>query len=68
MYLWTQEQAYPVQVLIFNTKLGIKPDQHMPSNVRDAVVVGGERHASLVALSLPISIDGPVISHQFHVF
>ena len=49
-------------------KLGIKPDQLMPSNVRDAVAVGDERHASIGALSLPISFDGPVISHQFHVF
>ena len=62
MHLWTQE------ISCARPKLGIKPDQILPSNVRDAVAVGGERHASLVALSLPISIDGPVISHQFHVF
>lgn len=49
-------------------KLGINPSQLSPSNVRDAVAVGGERHASLGAISLPISFDGPLISHTFHVF
>lgn len=40
-------------------KLGINPSQLSPSNVRDAVAVGGERHASLGAISLPISFMGP---------
>ena len=66
MHLWTQDISCASYVLI--PKLGIKPDQILSFNVRDAVAVGGERHASLVALSLPISFDGPVISHQFHVF
>lgn len=52
----------------FITKLGINPSQLSPSNVRDAVAVGGERHASLGAKSVPISFDGPLISHTFHVF
>lgn len=41
-------------------KLGIKPYQLKSSNVRDAVGVGGERHASLGAVSLPVSFDGPI--------
>lgn len=49
-------------------KIGIKPDQLKSSNVRDAVAVGGERHASIGAVSLPVSFDGPIISHIFHVF
>lgn len=48
--------------------LGIKPDQLCPSSVRDSVAVGGERHASLGAISVPISFDGSVILYKFHVF
>lgn len=43
----------------FIPKLGIKPDQLISSNIRDAVAVGCERHASLGAVSLPLSFDGP---------
>ena len=46
-------------------KLAIKQDPLKTSNVRDAVAVGGERHAGLGALSLPVSFDRPIIT--FHV-
>lgn len=49
-------------------KLGLNPNELDPSNIRDAVAVGGERHASLGAITLPVSFNGPIIPHRFHVF
>lgn len=50
------------------TKLGITRGQLNTSNIKDAVAVGGERHASLGAITLPVSFNGPIINHKFHVF
>ncbi|KAK3084156.1 hypothetical protein FSP39_009188 [Pinctada imbricata] len=50
------------------SKLGIDRSLLRSIDATDAVAVGGEKHCSLGALSLPISFSGFVINHSFQVY
>lgn len=50
------------------TRLGIDKSSIQSTNATDAVAVGGEVHRSLGVLSLPISFDGFVFTHDFQVY
>uniref|UniRef100_A0A8W8N0V7 Chromo domain-containing protein n=1 Tax=Magallana gigas TaxID=29159 RepID=A0A8W8N0V7_MAGGI len=47
---------------------GIDKSSIQSTNATDAVAVGGEVHRSLGVLSLPISFDGFVFTHDFQVY
>lgn len=49
-------------------RLGIDRNELQSMDATDAVAVGGEKHHSLGALSLPVSFENCIISHTFQVF
>lgn len=50
------------------TRLGIHRNELQSMDETDAVAVGGEKHHSLGAFSLPVSFENCIISHTFQVF
>lgn len=49
-------------------RLGIDRNELQSMGATDAVAVGGEKHHSLGALSLPVSFENITISHTFEVY